>query len=115
MQHGLSDFTCPIEKIFGSTRITFRVFVHTDSTLIIKERALYGTIWRKTRTRIGKWLDARGITQEWLATKTKIHRGTISKIASDKNYSPTLPTIKKIMKVLREVDPGAKADDFFDM
>jgi predicted transcriptional regulator len=74
-----------------------------------------GLFGGKPRTSLGKWLDARGITQEWLSTKTKIHRGTISKIASDSEYSPTLPTIRKIMKAIREVDPAAKPDDFFDM
>lgn len=76
---------------------------------------MFGLFQGKPRTKVGKWLDNRGITQEWLATKTKISRNTISKISSDKDYSPTLPTIKKIMKVIREVDPGAKTDDFFDM
>ncbi|PCH30143.1 helix-turn-helix transcriptional regulator [Campylobacter sp. 1] len=76
---------------------------------------MFGLFAGKPRTKLGKWLDARGITQEWLVRKTKIHRGTISKIASDKDYSPTLPTIKKLMKAIREVDPSAKADDFFDM
>lgn len=76
---------------------------------------MFGLFGGKPRTRIGKWLDARGITQEWLVGKTKISRNTISKIASDKDYSPTLPTIKKIMKAIKEVDPAAKANDFFDM
>lgn len=76
---------------------------------------MFGLFGGKPRSKLGKWLDKRGITQEWLSTKTKIHRGTISKIASDKDYSPTLPTIKKIMKVIREVDPAAKTDDFFDI
>lgn len=74
-----------------------------------------GLFGGKPRTRIGRWLDARGITQEWLVRKTKINRTTISKIASDKEYSPTLPTVKKIMKAIREVDPNARPDDFFDM
>jgi predicted transcriptional regulator len=76
---------------------------------------MFGLFGGKPRTKLGKWLDARGISQEWLVTKTKISRNTISKIAGDKDYSPTLPTIKKIMKVIREVDPAAKADDFFDI
>lgn len=76
---------------------------------------MFGLFGGKPRTRLGKWLDARGITQEWLVSKTKISRNTISKIASDKEYSPTLPTVKKLMKAIREVDPAAKADDFFDM
>jgi predicted transcriptional regulator len=76
---------------------------------------MFGLFGGKPRTKLGKWLDARGITQEWLVRKTKLNRTTISKISSDDEYSPTLPTIKKIMKALREVDPAAKPDDFFDM
>jgi transcriptional regulator with XRE-family HTH domain len=76
---------------------------------------MFGLFRGKPRTRVGKWLDARGITQEWLVSKTRVSRTTISKIASDKDYSPTLPTIKKIMKAIREVDPNAKPTDFFDM
>ncbi|MGX1402367.1 DNA-binding XRE family transcriptional regulator [Bradyrhizobium japonicum] len=76
---------------------------------------MFGLFGGKPRTRIGKWLDTRGISQEWLVRKTKISRTTISKIASDKDYLPTLPTIKKIMKTIREVDPTAKTDDFFDI
>lgn len=76
---------------------------------------MFGLFQGKPRTRLGKWLDKRGITQEWLANNSKISRNTISKISSDKDYSPTLPTIKKIMKVIREVDPGAKMDDFFNI
>ncbi|EKN66046.1 hypothetical protein BABA_17422 [Neobacillus bataviensis LMG 21833] len=74
-----------------------------------------GLFTGKPRSSLGKWLDARGITQEWLVRKTKVNRTTISKIASDDEYSPTLPTIKKIMKAIREIDPSAKANDFFDI
>lgn len=76
---------------------------------------MFGLFGGKPRTRVGKWLDARGISQEWLVRKTRISRTTISKISSDDEYSPTLPTIKKLMKAIREVDPAAKPDDFFDM
>ncbi|MFT4416778.1 helix-turn-helix transcriptional regulator [Fredinandcohnia humi] len=76
---------------------------------------MFGLFRSKPRSKIGKWLDARGISQEWLVSKSKVSRTTISKIASDDKYSPTLPTIKKIMKAIKEVDPAAKPDDFFDM
>jgi len=76
---------------------------------------MFGLFGGKPRSKVGRWLDNRGITQEWLSTKTKISRNTISKIASDKDYSPTLATIKKIMKAIREVDPNARSEDFFDM
>jgi transcriptional regulator with XRE-family HTH domain len=76
---------------------------------------MFGLFGGKPRTRFGKWLDERGISQEWIARKTKISRNTISKIAGDKEYSPSLRTIQKIMKAIREVDPSANSNDFFDM
>lgn len=69
----------------------------------------------KPRTKIGKFLDSKGISQEWLATKTNISRNTISKICSDKEYEPRVGTIKRIMKAISEIDSSKKADDFFDL
>ncbi|KHD85323.1 helix-turn-helix domain-containing protein [Heyndrickxia ginsengihumi] len=69
----------------------------------------------KPRSRFGIWLDQKGISQEWVSKQTKISRNTISKIASNKEYSPNLNTIKKIMKAIKEVDPRVKSDDFFDL
>jgi transcriptional regulator with XRE-family HTH domain len=76
---------------------------------------MFGLFGGKPRSRVGRFLDSRGISQEWLVSKTKISRNTISKIASDKNYSPTLATVKKVMKAIREVDPNARSEDFFDL
>jgi transcriptional regulator with XRE-family HTH domain len=68
----------------------------------------------KPRSKLGRWLDSRGITQEWLVGKSKVSRNTISELASGKRQ-PTLDTVKKIMKAIREVDPNARPDDFFDL
>jgi transcriptional regulator with XRE-family HTH domain len=76
---------------------------------------MFGLFGGKPRTQFGKWLDNRGISQEWISKRTKISRNTISKIAADKEYSPTLRTIQKIMKAIKEVDPNAKSDDFWSM
>lgn len=76
---------------------------------------MFGLWGGKPRSKVGKWLDQRGISQEWLAKKTKISSNTISKIASDENYSPSLATIKKVMKAIREVDKNAKSEQFFDI
>lgn len=75
---------------------------------------MFGLFGGKPRSKLGKWLDQRGISQEWLVTKSKVSRNTISELASGKR-TPSISTIKKIMKVIREVDPNAKADDFFDL
>jgi DNA-binding XRE family transcriptional regulator len=76
---------------------------------------MFGMFFGKPRSKLGRWLDSRGISQEWLASKTDISRNTISKITSDKYYSPRLTTIQKIMKAIREVDASAKTEDFFDI
>ncbi len=75
---------------------------------------MYGLFGGKPRSKIGKWLDAKGISQEWLVKNSKGSRNTISELASDKR-EPTVGTVKKIMKAIREVDPGAKPDDFFNL
>lgn len=69
----------------------------------------------KPRTKLGKFLDLRGISQEWLVRQTKVSRNTISKLSSDESYSPTLATVKKVMAAIREVDPTARPEDFFDI
>lgn len=69
----------------------------------------------KKRTKVGKFLDTYGTSQEWLAAKTKLNRTTISKICSDSSYSPKLATIKKIVTALKTLKSDIKADDFFDI
>lgn len=75
---------------------------------------MFGLFGGKPRSKLGKFLDDRGITQEWLIKKSKVSRTTISELAAGKR-EPTVGTIKKIMKAIREVDPNARAEDFFDM
>ena len=69
----------------------------------------------KPRTKIGKFIDKYGITQEWLVKKTGLGRNTIGRLTGDKEYSPTLKTMKKVIAALREIDPSVKSDDFFDL
>lgn len=70
----------------------------------------------KKRSKLGKWLDGRGISQTWLANKARVSRNTINDlVAGDTNRAPTTRTISKIVKALREVDSTVKSDDFFDI
>lgn len=69
----------------------------------------------KRRSNLGKWLDRQGYTQEDLRKASKVSRNTISRLCSDPDYSPTVATIKKVMKAIRQLDPNAKTDDFFDI
>jgi transcriptional regulator with XRE-family HTH domain len=69
----------------------------------------------KKRSKLGKFIDQNGYSQEDLMKAAKIGRSTVSRLCSDPEYSPTANTIKKIMKAIRKLDPTARADDFFDM
>lgn len=69
----------------------------------------------KPRSKLGKWLDSRGIKQEWLVSKSDVGRTTISNACGDSEYTPSGTSIKKILKALREVDASVRADQFWDM
>lgn len=69
----------------------------------------------KKRSKLGRWLDRNGYSQEDLTRAAKVSRNTVSRVCSDPDYLPTAKTIKKLMRVIRQIDPGANVDDFFDM
>jgi transcriptional regulator with XRE-family HTH domain len=70
----------------------------------------------KKRSKLGKWLDERGITQQWLANKSKVSRSTVSELCkADAEHEPTQGTMKKILTALRQIDSSLKSNDFWDM
>lgn len=69
----------------------------------------------KPRTKLGKWLDKRGVTNTWLQKESGVNKNTITDLTSKGEHSPTQTTMKRILKALREIDPRVKADDFWDM
>ncbi|MED4587640.1 helix-turn-helix domain-containing protein [Priestia flexa] len=70
----------------------------------------------KKRSKLGKFIDKYGISQEWVAKKSGLGRNTIGRlVGGDPQHAPTATTIKKIMKAIREIKPDAKVDDFFDL
>ncbi|PLT32872.1 helix-turn-helix transcriptional regulator [Bacillus sp. V5-8f] len=70
---------------------------------------------RKTRSKLGKFLDKEGYSQEELVKASKVSRNTVSRICTNPDYVPSGNVIKKIMKAIRQIDPGAKTEDFFDI
>lgn len=69
----------------------------------------------KPRTRLGKFIDARGIKQEWLIKKSGVGRNTITWACGDKDYIPSGRTMQKIIKALRQIDNAVRADQFWDL
>ena len=69
----------------------------------------------KRRTKLGEWMDNRGIKQEWLRNKMDSNKNTVTSLCNNPEYMPNLKTIQSIIKALREVDPSVRADRFWDL
>jgi transcriptional regulator with XRE-family HTH domain len=69
----------------------------------------------KPRSKFGKWLDARGVKQQWIADKSGVSRGTISQLAIDDDRMPTYSNAMKIEKALKGVDNSIRASDFWEV
>ena len=69
----------------------------------------------KKRTKFGKWIDSKGIKQQWVSQKSGVSRGTISQLAIDDERVPTYRNCQKIIKALKEIDPSVNASKFWDL
>ena len=69
----------------------------------------------KPRTKLGKWMDARGMKQDWLIKRGGLNKNTASSLCNDVDYNPTLQTIQKTIKALQEVDSSVRASQFWDL
>ncbi|WP_028394074.1 helix-turn-helix domain-containing protein [Bacillus cihuensis] len=69
----------------------------------------------KPQSKVGKFIAKHGYSIQELSKVSKVNRNTVGKICSDSTYLPTANTIKKIMKAIRQLDPNAKTEDFFDI
>lgn len=76
---------------------------------------MFGLGLGKRRSKLGTWLDQRGITQQWLADKAGVSRNTISDLVSGDDRAPNARTMQKILNALRTVNPNVKADDFWTL
>ncbi|AKO92723.1 XRE family transcriptional regulator [Priestia filamentosa] len=69
----------------------------------------------KPKSKLGKWMDKRGLAQKDLAREAKVSENTITKACTNKEYIPRQDVMKKLLKAIRKVDPNAKMSDFWDM
>jgi transcriptional regulator with XRE-family HTH domain len=69
----------------------------------------------KRRSKVGKFIDQHGYTQEDLCKAAGIGRNTASRVCSDPEYTPSTKVIQRILKALRKLDSDVRVDDFFDM
>jgi predicted transcriptional regulator len=69
----------------------------------------------KPRSKLGKWIDQKGLEQQDLAKIANVSKNTVTKACSDTNYIPRQDVMKKLLKAIRKVDPHLKMSDFWDM
>ncbi|CAH0257616.1 hypothetical protein SRABI96_03339 [Peribacillus sp. Bi96] len=69
----------------------------------------------KARSKVGKFIDKHGYSQEEFVSASGISRNTISRVCSDPKYVPSAGVLKKIMKAIRSIDADAKSDDYFNI
>lgn len=69
----------------------------------------------KPRSKFGKWVDRKAITQNDLAKKARIGRTTISNMCSDKSYKPKFSTFEKVRRALNKMGHDVDYDDFWSM
>ena len=69
----------------------------------------------KKRSRFGKYLDKKSITQQEIAKESGVSKSTISRLCDPKGYEPSLKNAKKIIKFLKKHDSIVDYSDFWDM
>lgn len=67
----------------------------------------------KPRTRLGRWLDNNGYSQQEMIELTKINKTTMSSLCNDKNYDPHDGTKIKIIGTLKRKGYDVRIDDFW--
>lgn len=68
----------------------------------------------KERTKFGRWLDRKDITQLELEKLSGLSRRTISRLCNDEEYRPKFATVTRIKKALGKLGVNAP-DDYFGL
>lgn len=65
-------------------------------------------------TNLGTFLDKHDITKRDFSQESGVNERTVYQLCKDPNHFPRFRTVRKVMEVVRRIDPEAKASDFFD-
>jgi putative transcriptional regulator len=80
---------------------------------VVQLFSLFGLGLGKERSKFGKWLDKRGITQKWLEQNASLSKGTVSRLCSEKDSKPNGGTAQKIINALKKVGHNVDYNDFW--
>ncbi|MCA1062996.1 hypothetical protein QTG56_14895 [Rossellomorea sp. AcN35-11] len=66
-------------------------------------------------TNLGKFLEKYEYTKREFSQESGVNESTIIKLCKDPSHFPIPKTIRKVMEVVRRIEPDVKASDFFDI
>ena len=69
----------------------------------------------KERSKLGEYLDKKGISQRWLEKAAKLSKTTVSHLCSKGDYIPSGSTMKKVLDALRKEGHKVDQKDFWRM
>lgn len=69
----------------------------------------------KPRSKFGKWMDRKGVSQKEVAKKAKVSEMTLTWMCSDRDHMPRISTWVKVQRALKSMGYDVDRDDFFGM
>lgn len=70
----------------------------------------------KKRSRLGKFLDKNGLSQQDVVEKSGVSRGTVSRLCQNDAFQPNMKSASKIIKALKKLtNKNVDYDDFWSM
>ncbi|WP_243292853.1 helix-turn-helix transcriptional regulator [Bacillus sp. FJAT-47783] len=70
----------------------------------------------KRRSKLGEFIDKHDLTQQEVADKSGVSRGTISRLCQSDGFQPKIKNAAKIVRALKELTKkDVRFDDFWDM
>jgi hypothetical protein len=68
----------------------------------------------KRRSKFGRWIDSKGITQEEIRKRADVGNGTMTSMCNDEDYVPKISTWVKVKRALKSMGYDVDSDKFFD-
>lgn len=66
-------------------------------------------------TNLGKFLEKHRYTKRAFSKESGVNESTVLDLCNKTNRFPRYQTIRRVMEVVRRIEPKAKASDFFDI
>jgi hypothetical protein len=66
------------------------------------------------KTKLGLWLELKGLEEDWLLQKTGLPLSITKRVLYDQSFKPSGSLIRKIYSVVKNKDSTVKLSDFWN-